>query len=174
MDLYSAKNSCGFAALICLEEIGADYTIYLLDLAAGEQRLGTYLSVNPHGMVPALVVDSEVITELGAVLTYIASIDREQRLIPRAPIPRAKVYETLSWFSTTVHVALAQVFRGERFSDDLSARESVAKCGRARFERALGDFEAMAARGHGWLVGESFTPVDAVSLVTWRWAERLG
>lgn len=128
MKLYSAKNSSGFAALVCLEEAGAKYELTLLDMAAGEQKQPEYLAVNARGFVPALVVDGTVITELLAVLTYVAAQPGGGGLIPANAIEKAKVYETLAWFSTTVHVAIAQIFRGERFSADPEARADVAAC----------------------------------------------
>uniref|UniRef100_A0A452XZS7 glutathione transferase n=1 Tax=Aegilops tauschii subsp. strangulata TaxID=200361 RepID=A0A452XZS7_AEGTS len=40
--------------LLCLEEVGADYELLPLDMAAREQRTEPYLSRNPFGKIPAL------------------------------------------------------------------------------------------------------------------------
>ena len=42
-------------ALDALEELGADYVIVHVDLAAGEQKRLEYLELNPNGKVPTLV-----------------------------------------------------------------------------------------------------------------------
>ena len=173
VQLYSAKNSCGFAALICLEEIGAEYSLNIIDIGRGEQKEANYLSINPRGLIPSMIAEGEIITELSGVLTYINSLRKDIELIPDRPLARAKVYEQLAWFSTSVHVAIAQIFRGERFSSNPLARETIAQCGRTRFAAGMDDFEKMASKNSVWLAGDTFTVIDAVSLVAWRWAERL-
>ncbi|VAH02640.1 unnamed protein product [Triticum turgidum subsp. durum] len=54
--------------LLCLEEVGADYELLPLDMAAREQRTEPYLSRNPFGKIPALE-DGEL-TIFGMKFTY--------------------------------------------------------------------------------------------------------
>lgn len=172
VELYSAKNSCGFAAVVCLEEAGLEYVLHSLDLGAGAQRLPSYLAINPHGVVPALVAEGQIITELLAVLSYIDG-RVGGRLIGSATLERAKAYEVMAWFSTTVHVAIAQIFRGERFTADTAALAGIAARGRAKFEAAAEEFERIASRRGDWMGGEAFGVLDALGLVAWRWVRRL-
>jgi len=173
LNLYFAPNSSAFAPLIALEEVGLPYETHRVDLAAGEQRRPDYLRVNPKGRVPTLVVDGEPVTEVLAILTYLAYAYPHSALLPLPdPLKLAHAYEVMSWFASTVHVAFAQIARPERFADDETVKAALATPGEARFHRTLSDIESLA-RGPGpWLLGENFSAVDAYALVIWRWAER--
>jgi glutathione S-transferase len=54
-----------------LEEVGAPYKIQLVNLARGEHKRPEFLAVNPMGKLPALVHRGTVITESGAICTYL-------------------------------------------------------------------------------------------------------
>ena len=173
--LYYAPGSCAFAALVALEVAGAEYEPIRLDLAAGDQRTPQYRALNPLGRVPTLVVDGKPVTELIAVLTYISSLFPAAELMPvNNPFLLAKSYEMLSWFSTTLHVYVAQILRGERFSDDENVRAALKEFGRRQLAEQLIRLDQLSAGASGGLIGNRMTVVDAFSLVIWRWAERLG
>lgn len=173
LQLYFAPGSSSLAPLVALEELDIPYVGHRLDLAAGDQRKPEYLKVNPRGRVPTLVVDGQPVTEVLAILTYLAHRYPHSELLPLAdPLKLAKAYEVMSWFASTVHVAFAQIARPERYADDEAVKAALATPGEARFARTLTDIEHLA-RGPGpWLLGDAFTAVDAYALVIWRWAER--
>lgn len=173
LQLYFAPGSSSLAPLVALEELDIPYVGHRLDLAAGDQRKPDYLKVNPRGRVPTLVVDGQPVTEVLAILTYLAHRYPHRELLPLAdPLKLAKAYEVMSWFASTVHVAFAQIARPERYADDEATKAALATPGEARFARTLTDIEHLA-RGPGpWLLGDAFTAVDAYALVIWRWAER--
>lgn len=173
LQLYFAPGSSSLAPLVALEELDIHYVGHRLDLAAGDQRKPEYLKVNPRGRVPTLVVDGQPVTEVLAILTYLAHRYPHSELLPLAdPLKLAKAYEVMSWFASTVHVAFAQIARPERYADDEATKAALATPGEARFARTLTDIEHLA-RGPGpWLLGDAFTAVDAYALVIWRWAER--
>ena len=173
LKLYFAPGSSAFAPLIALEELGVSYDVHRVDLAAGEQRQPAYLKVNPRGRVPTLAVDGEPVTEVLAILTYLAHAYPHSELLPLAdPLKLAHAYEVMSWFASTVHVAFSQIARPERFADDDTIKAALATPGEARFARTLSDIERLAQGPGPWLLGETFSAVDAYALVIWRWAER--
>jgi glutathione S-transferase len=173
LKLYFAPGSSAFAPLIALEEIGAPYQAHRIDLAAGQQRSPDYLRINPRGRVPTLAVDGEPVTEVLAILTYLAHAYPHSELLPLAdPLKLAHAYEVMSWFASTVHVAFSQIARPERFADDDVVKAALATPGEARFHRTLTDIERLAKAPGPWLLGEGFSAVDAYALVIWRWAER--
>ncbi len=173
LKLYFAPGSSAFAPLIALEELGVPYDAQRLDLAAGEQRQPAYLKVNPRGRVPTLAVNGEPVTEVLAILTYLAHAHPHSELLPLAdPLKLAHAYEVMSWFASTVHVAFSQIARPERFADDDAIKAALATPGEARFARTLADIERLAQGPGPWLLGETFSAVDAYALVIWRWAER--
>jgi glutathione S-transferase len=173
LKLYFAIGSSAFAPLIVLEELGVPYDVQRVDLAAGEQRQPAYLKVNPRGRVPTLTVNDEPVTEVLAILTYLAHAYPHSELLPLAdPLRLAHAYEVMSWFASTVHVAFSQIARPERFADDAGVKAALATPGEARFHRTLNDIERLAQGPGPWLLGDGFSAVDAYALVIWRWAER--
>jgi glutathione S-transferase len=173
LKLYFAPGSSSLAPLVALEEIDLPYAAHRLDLVAGDQRKPEYLKVNPRGRVPTLVVDGQPVTEVLAILTYLAHRFPHSEFLPLAdPLKLAKAYEVMSWFASTVHVAFAQIARPERYADDEAVKAALATPGEARFARTLTDIERLAQEPGPWLLGESFSAVDAYALVIWRWAER--
>jgi len=55
-----------------LEEVGAPYRIALLNLQKGEQKQPAFVSLNPMGKLPTITHRGAVITETGAICTYLA------------------------------------------------------------------------------------------------------
>jgi glutathione S-transferase len=173
LQLYFAPGSSSLAPLVALEEIDIPYGAHRVDLVAGDQRKPEYLKVNPRGRVPTLVVDGQPVTEVLAILTYLAHRYPHSELLPLGdPLKLAKAYEVMSWFASTVHVAFAQIARPERYADDEAVKAALATPGEARFARTLTDIERLAQGPGPWLLGEDFSVVDAYALVIWRWAER--
>ena len=78
-----------------LEEIGAPYRIELVDLQKGEQKKAAFLAVNPMGKLPAIVHRGTVITETGAICTYLADAFPAAGLAPRLDEPVRGTY--LRW-----------------------------------------------------------------------------
>jgi glutathione S-transferase len=90
---YHAPQSRSAGALVLLEELGADYELRPLDLQKKESRSSGYLGVNPMGKVPAIVHDGALVTEQGAVYTYLADLYPEAGLSPRRSTPTSSLRE---------------------------------------------------------------------------------
>lgn len=174
ISLYFAPNSSAFAPLVALEEAGADFEAIRIDLAAGEQHSPAYRAINPRGRVPTLVVDGTPIYEVIAILGWIADSYPHAGLLPTDAIERAQALAVMGWFASTVHVALAQVRRPERYADDPAIRHALEAPGRAAFAAALAELEARSlATPSPFLIGDRFGAVDGYALVVRRWADGL-
>ena len=96
--LFHSPNTRSSGALILLEELGADYTLHVLNMKAGEQRGSEYLAINPMGKVPAIQHGDALVTEQCAVFLYLADLYPEAGLAPpigdplRGPYLRWIVY----------------------------------------------------------------------------------
>lgn len=71
LTLYTHPMSRGRMARWMLEEIGERYGVEYLDYAT-TMKAPAYLALNPMGKVPTLVHDGHVVTEVAAILTYLA------------------------------------------------------------------------------------------------------
>jgi glutathione S-transferase len=78
-----------------LEEVGAPYRIELVDLQKRQQKQPAFLSVNPMGKLPAIVHRGTVITETGAICTYLADAFPAAGLAPQLDEPVRGTY--LRW-----------------------------------------------------------------------------
>jgi glutathione S-transferase len=91
---------------IALHEIGVAFEGRPLSLARGEQREPAFLAVNPEGKVPTLVIDARPLTEVAAILFYLARRFPEAGLLPTGDLVAET--EAISWMSfiaSTVHGA---------------------------------------------------------------------
>jgi hypothetical protein len=82
LTLFGCPNSRSMRAAWALEEAGARYEYIKVDLRKGEGRTPQFLAVNPGGKVPALVDDSVVVTESGAIVTHIGERFPASGLVP--------------------------------------------------------------------------------------------
>ena len=173
MILHYAPTACSLAAHIALEEAGVAFEPRRIDLAKGEQTSPDFLAVNPQGRVPALVVDGETVTELPALLTYIASLNPAAGLVPPSgTLAFARCFEWLGFLTSTLHVAYAQFRRPVRFVPDGSpASPIVAEAGRDNTIAAYREVERRL--GDGWAAGDAYSIAD-INLVPFHgWAWRL-
>lgn len=169
MKLYYAPNTIALAALIALEEVGADYEPVRLDFKASEQRGAEYLAINPKGRVPALVTERGVVTEVVAILAYLAQRFPAAGLMPTGPYEAAKVHETCSYFGTTMHISHAHRMRGARWSDDPAVIEGM----KLKVARNMADhFGYVEAGFEGpWVMGTAYSIADPYLYCLERWAE---
>ena len=80
--LYWAPRTRSFTALWLMEETGQPYERVLIDISTGAQKTPEYLAINPMGKVPAIVHDGALVTEQGAVYTYLADLYPEAGITP--------------------------------------------------------------------------------------------
>ncbi len=131
----------------------------------------------PYGYVPVLVIDDdEFITEVPAILTYIACLappEVRDKLLGASPLERARVVEWMTWLSGTfLGVGIAARGRPYRLVDGEEARKAVSKKGmettRSCYERV-----ETRLRGREFAVGDALTVVDLYLYVFLRWSENL-
>ncbi len=125
LTLYTAPKTCSLACAIALEEAGATYDLVKLDFPAGEQRGSAYLAKNPKGRVPALETDKGIITEVLAIMAYVAQTHPKAQVAPADPFEFAVMQGFNSYLSSTVHVNHAHNRRGARWSDDPAVVEAM-------------------------------------------------
>ena len=70
--LYYSPGSASMVVHLALLEIGAPHKLELVDLESDQQRSPEYLKLNPHGVVPTLVIDGRVMTDSAALLMMLS------------------------------------------------------------------------------------------------------
>ncbi|KAI8176564.1 hypothetical protein K4K48_008716 [Colletotrichum sp. SAR 10_66] len=133
-----------------------------------------YRRINPTGYVPCLVVDETVITEMPAVLTYIASLVPDKNLFGRTAVQRAKAYEWVCWLSGTLHsLGYAGVLRPERFVHGEEAKTEVVAKGQKVIDECYARIEERLM-GKEFAVGDGLTVVDFDVYIFYRWGCQFG
>jgi len=106
LTLYLAPGSSSMAVHIALHEIGVPFETRPMSFRNKDMRAAEFLTLNPEGKVPVLVIDGRPLTEVAAILFYLARRFPEAELLPRDD-PQAEA-QALSWMSfcaATLHRA---------------------------------------------------------------------
>lgn len=119
LKLYCAPNTIAVAAIVALNE-GVHWEPVSVDFASAEQTKPHYLSINPKGRVPVLITPEGPLTEVGAILEYVAET-AVPRLLPVDPLQRARMREVMYYLASTMHVNHAHRFRGARWANEESS-----------------------------------------------------
>jgi glutathione S-transferase len=106
LTLYFAPGSSSMAVHIALHEIGAPFEGKPMSFKKNDMRSPEYLALNPEGKVPMLVVDGQPLTEVAAILFYLAKRYPEAGLLPRDDIEAdARALSWMSFAASTLHPA---------------------------------------------------------------------
>jgi glutathione S-transferase len=108
LTLYFAPGSSSMAPHIALREIGVPFESRPISLAKKETLTPAYLALNPEGKVPTLLIGARPLTEVAAILFYLAKRFPEAGLLPEGDIEaEAQVISWMSFIAATVHPAWA-------------------------------------------------------------------
>ena len=160
--LYTANPSRGTNVRWMLAECGADYDTVVLDYP--QLKEADYLAINPMGKVPAIKHAGQVITELPAILTYLAELFPEKRLIPVAGTPeRGQYYRWLSFGSQLEYAIL------DRWRQVPQSEEWRRSLGYGDFDTALHTLQTLLADGREYALGQHFSALDIylTALLAW-------
>jgi glutathione S-transferase len=106
LTLFFSPGSSSMAVHIALHEIGTDFERRLVSLAKGEQHKAEYLAVNPEAKVPTLLIDGRPLTEVAAILYYLAKRFPEAGLWPAGGLEaEAQAISWMSFIASTIHPA---------------------------------------------------------------------
>jgi glutathione S-transferase len=152
LTLYFAPGSSSMAPHIALQEIGVAFEAVPVSFAKNETRTAAFLAVNPEGKVPTLLIDGRALTEVAAILYYLARRYPEARLMPFGdPEAEARVVSWMSFIASTIHPARRQ-----------------------GLEAAMQVYELADRRlGAGWAVGDYSIADIHLFRLYWRFAASL-
>ena len=174
--LYYARNTCALAPHIALEQAGADYEAVRIDFPSGEQRSPAYLKINPKARVPALETERGVLTEVPALLLYIAQLHPQANLAPLDdPFALARVQAFNSYLCSTVHVAHAHRMRGYRWVDE--SETAALEAMQRKVPRSVGECFELIEREMlegPWVMGARYTICDPYLFTLSQWLEADG
>jgi glutathione S-transferase len=93
------------AVHIALHEIGVPFEARPLSFK-NDLRAAAFLALNPEGKVPVLLIDGRPLTEVAAILFYLAKRFPEAELLPRDDLEaEAQAVSWMSFIASTLHPA---------------------------------------------------------------------
>jgi glutathione S-transferase len=106
LTLYFAPGSSSIAVHIALHEIGTPFQARPLSFARRELQTPEFLAINPEGKVPTLLIDGRRLTEVAAILFYLAKHFPASSLLPENdPEAEAQAISWMSFIAATLHPA---------------------------------------------------------------------
>jgi len=169
MKLYFSPGACSLAPHIALREAGLDFEPVKVDIKSKKTANGEdYLQINSKGYVPALRLDDgKLLTEVPAVLQYIADRKPETRLAPpNGTFDRYRLQEWLGFTSSEIHKSFSPLFRPD-------ASDDVKNFARANLAKRLTWLEQNFGKGP-YLMGQQFTVADAYLFTVTGWGRFTG
>ena len=168
--LYHPSNA-SMAPHLLLEELGVPFELKLVDRAQRAHKAPDYLALNPNGLIPVLTDGDLVLYEAAAICLHLVDTHPQAGLAP-APgtAARAHFYKWLVWLTNTLQATLIVYFYPERWADSPEAVVQVKAHAEAKVGAMLDQLDAELARHAGpWLLGPTFSAVDAYALMLCRW-----
>lgn len=106
--LYSYfRSSAAYRVRIALNLKGIDYLTVPVDLLHAEHKGEAYCSLNPQGLVPALVTEAgDVLAQSVAILEWLEESHPDPALLPADPWQRAQVRSVVGVISCDIHPIL--------------------------------------------------------------------
>jgi glutathione S-transferase len=105
LTLFFAPGSSSMAPHIALHEVGAPFESRPLSFAKKEHRAPEYLALNAEGKVPTLLIDGRPLTEVVAILFYLAKRFPEAGLAGGDLEAEARSLSWMSFIASTLHSA---------------------------------------------------------------------
>jgi len=178
LKLYYAPGACSFVPHTLLEASGQAFEPVMVKLHKDEQNSPEYKAINPRGQVPVLVDGEHVITQIVAIVSYLAERFPQAGFLPTEPLARARAMETLVWMNNTIHPTFTHIFMPQKFTDNAAAQTEIKGYNTQIFRNLLGELQALVhaanAADRPYLGGTQFGPLDAYALTFLRWGSLAG
>jgi maleylpyruvate isomerase len=144
------RSSATYRVSIALRLKGLAFENVAYNLRDKEQLAPAFLALNPQGLVPALEIDSAVLTQSLAICEYLDEVHPAPALLPADPLARAKVRAAAYVIACDIHPVqnLKILNRLRALGHD---EDTVNQWARDTIEEGLAAFEALLpARAEGF------------------------
>jgi glutathione S-transferase len=154
--LYFAPGASSMAVHIALYEIGAPFEAKPISFLRQENRSREYLAINPEGKVPTLLIDGRPLTEVLAILFFLAQAFPHTRLISDRLEEQAQALSWMSFAASMLHPARR---RGIEYATEVYkiADRRLAKGGWAAGNYSVADIHLFRLF---WRFNSSYLPTE--------------
>ncbi len=174
MKLFHTPMTRSARVLWLLHELGVPFELSLVDVFSGGGRTPEHRAVHPHGFVPALEVDGEVLLESAGICLWLADRFADRGLAPALSSPaRGKYCQWMAYVPATCDPSLETIMFHTRFLPEAKRIPTLVEKARkhwATCERTL----AAGLASKPYLLGDTFTAADVLAGSTLGWARMAG
>lgn len=161
MKLYYSPGSSSLAVHIALIETELEFELIRVDRKTKLTSDGEdYYEINSTGFVPALDVDSVILTENVAILYYIGTTTNS--VYSSTAINRSHLIETLAFIASELHKSFKPMLAPDGRADTKEAAKETLRSRYGIMDGRLGDNE--------FILGNKFSVADCYLFVTIFWA----
>jgi glutathione S-transferase len=175
LELYYYPSYVSLLPHILLHELEIEHRLIFVDRYANAHKREAYLKLNPNGLIPILRDGDLVLYEAAAIALHLTDTHPDAGLTPPLGTDaRAHFYKWLFWLATNLHPALSNYLHPGKWALDAAAQAQL-RAGAEDRIAALFDIIDAEIAGHGgpWLLGETYSAVDAYAFVLCRWARNM-
>lgn len=153
MILYDyARSSASYRVRIGLALKGLTYRRVAVDLPSGEQRSAAWRALNPQGLVPALEIGGQILTQSLAILEWLDETHPAPPLLPKDPVARARARAIALAIACDIH-PLSNLRVLNRV-ESLAGAEARQAWNRDNLEQGLDAVETMLADAGDFAFGD--------------------
>lgn len=168
--LYYSPRSASMVVHLALLEIGAPYELSLVDFGSKDPRFAAYLSFNPRGSVPTLIVDGRPLSESVAMLMTLTERHPEAKLAPGLNTPEREM-----WQQWVIYLSqqLMPVYKMWFYPSLLGMAKHTTEVRGALQRRIEGYWtlvESHLVVNGPYLLGEQFSGADLLLVMLMRWS----
>lgn len=142
---------------------GLSFEHRTVDLRLMQHKTPEFLAINPQGLVPALIVDGQALTQSVAILEWLEEAYPLPSLLPSHPLERAQVRALMGVAACDMHplgnLRVLQSLKADHQQPDAQ----IAAFGKRWYVSGFEALEALCSRGPqgSWLWGDRPTLADA-------------
>jgi GST-like protein len=150
--LHTAATPNGRKISIALEELGLDYEVQRVDLAAEEQLKPEFLALNPNHKIPVLEDGDRALWESGAILLHLGEErDPEGRILPKDSRTRMEAIQYAFFQTGGIGPNLGRLGQALRKEGEKNGEMIAIFAGEAK--RLIGVLDRILADGRDYLAG---------------------
>lgn len=142
------QSNCSMRIRLLLEEKGLPWTSHYINLDTQENLTEQYFNIHPHGLVPAIVHNGEIVYESSDILRYLEEKYPETPMIPADEEQRKEMEEWLD-ITRDIHVKVIKVWVYGKEKYCSKTRESMKEYEKIQPNQELIDFHKLTlSEGH--------------------------
>lgn len=164
--LFSIPGSCSMAVHVILNEVGQKVELLPARDSKGE-KTSELMKANPRGQVPTLIDGDKIMTEGGAIITYLCDKYKSE-LMPKEGWERAQALQWLMVCNASLHPAYSRT----NFMKRNGASEELIKASRAGAQAIWDQVEEQLSKNGPYLCGVKPTAADILLSVIGNWADK--